>query len=170
MMLKTQIQKINTNSLKYCLLFAWLLLTAMPIAAMSDRYSPPPDSCSDLQIDSIRVLEYKKKCYVVEYTLSNKGTAPAPLFGTKRKLTDNIILRAYFSGDRRLNRGDAEAGAAYIKKGTGILLPGESYTGIMEVDRRLETNYISIVLLQVDAFSTLRECDETNNVSWIILD
>jgi len=135
------------------------------------RYSiPPPDSCSDLQIDSIRVLEYKKKCYVVEYTLSNNGTAPAPLFGAKRKLTDNIILRAYFSGDRRVNRGDAEAGAAYIKKGTGILLPGESYTGVMEVDRRLETNYISIVLLQVDAFSTLRECDETNNVSWMILD
>ena len=79
-------------------------------------------------------------------------------------------MRAYFSGDRRVNRGDAEAGAAYIKKGTCILLPGKSYTGTMEVDRRLETNYISIVLLQVDAFSTLRECDETNNVGWMILD
>lgn len=183
---ETQIQKTNSNSKAILLtIFASMLWSIAPIAGMSCetinpstfdipvldiRYSPPPDSCPDLQIDSIRVLEYKKKCYIIEYTLSNKGTAPAPLFGAKRKLTDNIIIRAYFSGDRRVNRGDAKAGAAYIKKGTGTLLPGESYTGTIEVDRRLESNYISIVLLQVDAFSTLRECDETNNIGWMILD
>ncbi len=130
----------------------------------------PPDSCPDLRVDSIKIIEYKKKCYIAEYSISNQGNIPAPLFGEKKKLTDNIILRAYFSGDKRLNRGDAEAGAAYIKTGDGTLEPGQSYTGKIEIDRNLETNYISIILLQVDAFSTLRECDETNNVGWMIMD
>ena len=92
-----QMQNSTSNSNTVLIMvFALIVLSNVPFSAVSAnttgtssfnirysvfdiQYSQPPDSCPDLQIDSIRVVEYKKKCYVIEYTLSNHGTAPAPL-------------------------------------------------------------------------------------------
>ena len=128
--------------------------------------------CADLVIGAIDLLEIKEKCLILQYTVYNQGAAPAHLFGAKRKRTDNTVVRAYFSGDEQLNRADMAAGATYIYEkdvpNNGILHNGEHYTGIIEIDRRKQSNYLVFILLQVDALDTLRECDETNNVGWML--
>jgi len=130
--------------------------------------------CADLVIGAIEVLEYQEKCLILQYTVYNQGEGSANLFGAKKKRTDNIVVRAHFSGDKQLNRGDVTAGATYIYQkdvpNNGVLNNGEHYTGIIEIDRRKKSNYVSVILLQVDAMTTLAECDETNNVGWMIFD
>jgi len=155
--------------MKY-VLFTILLLTPLVLWGQSED----DESCPDLVIGNIEVLEYEEKCLILQYTVYNQGTAPANLFGPKRKRTDNVVVRAYFSGDKRLNRSDTAAGATYIYQkdvpNNGMLNNGEYYTGIIELDRRKKNNYVSVILLQADAMSTLAECDETNNVAWMIFD
>ncbi len=134
---------------------------------------PAEPPCPDLVIGAVEVIEYQKKCLILQYTIYNQGDAPANLFGEKRKRTDNVVVRAYFSGDKQLNRGDTAAGATYIYQkdvpNNGVLNTGEYYTGIIELDRRKKSSFVAIILLHADAMSTLKECDETNNVAWMIL-
>jgi len=155
--------------LKY-IFFIFLLLIQISLQAQSNSDS----SCADLVIGNIEILEIQEKCLVLQYTVYNQGIASANLFGTKRKRTDNTVVRAYFSGDEQLSRSDIAAGATYIHEkdvpNNGVLHNGEYYTGIIEIDRRKQSNYLAIIILQVDALETLRECDETNNVAWILFD
>jgi len=155
--------------LKY-ILFILLILTQLNLQAQSDSDT----SCTDLVIGNIELLEIQEKCLILQYTVYNQGAAPANLFGAKRKRTDNTVVRAYFSGDEQLNRSDIAAGATFIYEkdvpNNGLLHNGEYYTGIIELDRRKQSNYLAIILLQVDALDTLRECDETNNVGWMVFD
>jgi len=153
-------------------IFSILLLSLQIISTAQSTDDTP---CADLVIGAIEVLEIQEKCLILQYTIYNQGAAPVNLFGEKkRKRTDNTVVRAYFSGDDQLNRGDIAAGAAYIYEkdipNNGILQNGEYHTGIIEVDRRKQSNYIAIILLQVDALDTLDECDETNNIGFIIFD
>jgi len=156
--------------LKYIFFIFLLTISLIDSQAQSDNKA----SCSDLVIGAIDILEIQEKCLILQYTVYNQGTAPANLFGPKRKRTDNTVVRAYFSGDEQLNRGDIAAGATFIYQkdvpNNGILSNGKYYTGIIEVDRRKQSNYLAFILLQVDALGTLRECDETNNVGWILFD
>ncbi len=155
--------------MKY-ILFIFALSIQLTVQAQSDGDA----SCPDLVIGAIDILEIQEKCLILQYTVYNQGVEPVNLFGAKRKRTDNTVVRAYFSGDEQLNRGDIAAGATYIYEkdvpNNGILHNGEYYTGIIEVDRRKQSNYLAIIILQVDALGTLRECDETNNIGWMVFD
>lgn len=155
--------------MKY-IFFIFLALTQINLQAQSDS----DRSCADLVIGAIDILEIEEKCLILQYTIYNQGAAPANLFGAKRKRTDNTVVRAYFSGDEQLSRSDIAAGATYIYEkdvpNNGILHNGEHYTGIIEIDRRKQSNYLVFIILQVDALETLRECDETNNVGWVLFD
>ncbi len=151
-------------------LFIFVLFIQCTLHAQSNTDA----SCADLVIGNIELLEIQEKCLILQYTVYNQGAGPANLFGTKRKRTDNTVVRAYFSGDEQLNRSDIAAGATYIYEkdvpNNGILHNGEYYTGILEIDRRKRSNYLVFIILQVDALETLRECDETNNVGWVLFD
>lgn len=156
--------------MKY-LFFILILLIQITSQAQSTTDAP----CADLVIGAIELLQIQEKCLILQYTIYNQGVAPVNLFGEKkRKRTDNTVIRAYFSGDDQLNRGDIAAGATYIYEkdvpNNGVLHNGEHYTGIIEVDRRKQSNYIAIILLQADALDTLDECDETNNIGYMIFD
>jgi len=156
------------------LFFSSSLIVVLFIQVTVQAQSDNNPSCSDLVIGAIELLEIQEKCLILQYTVYNQGAAPANLFGAKRKRTDNTVVRAYFSGDEQLNRSDIAAGATFIYEkdvpNNGLLHNGEYYTGIIELDRRKQSNYLAIILLQVDALDTLRECDETNNVGWMVFD
>lgn len=152
------------------ILFISILFVQFNLQAQPDSDA----SCADLVIGNVELLEIRKKCLILQYTVYNQGAAPANLFGAKRKRTDNTVIRAYFSGDEQFNRADIAAGATFIYAkdvpNKGIIYNGEQYTGIIEIDRRKQSNYLAFILLHVDGLGTLRECDETNNIGWIIFD
>ncbi len=126
------------------------------------------EACPDLVIESFSVTKRKKKYAEITYTIVNKGTAPAPLFGEDKAVEDNIAVRAYASGTAKLSRGDMILGGSFIEKGLkaqkGILQPNESYVGTFRVDIRKKTRHMPYLIMFVDTYQGIWECNEGNNV------
>ncbi len=126
------------------------------------------EACPDLVIESFSVTKRKKKYAEITYTIVNKGTAPAPLFGEEKSVEDNIAVRAYASGTAKLSRGDMILGGSFIEKGLkdqkGILQPNESYIGTFKVDIRKKTRHMPYLIMFVDTYQGIWECNEGNNV------
>jgi len=126
------------------------------------------EACPDLVIENFKVTKRKKKYAEITYTILNKGTAPASLFGEDKALEDNIAVRAYASGTAKLSRGDMILGGSFIEKGMkdkkGILQPNESYEGTFKIDIRKKTRHMPYLIMFVDTYQGLWECNEGNNV------
>ena len=126
------------------------------------------EACPDLVIESFSVTKRKKKYAEITYIIRNKGTAPAPLFGEEKAVEDNIAVRAYASGTAKLSRGDMILGGSFIEKGLkdqkGILQPNESYQGTFKVDIRKKTRHMPYLIMFVDTYQGIWECNEGNNV------
>lgn len=137
-------------------------------SSSSERYFDK-NYCPDLHIDSIRILKLTKKWVTIEYTLSNTGKGPASLSGETDSEEDNLFVRAHLSGAKRLSRGAVAIGGHYITD-KDVLEAGEKYIGIFRIDVRKRTRYTSVLILELDPFSAVRECDETNNQRPIILE
>ncbi len=126
------------------------------------------EGCPDLVIESFSVTKRKKKYAEITYTITNKGTAPAALFGEEKAVEDNIAVRAYASGTAKLSRGDMILGGSFIEKGLkeqkGILNPNESYEGVFRIDIRKKTRHMPYLIMFVDTYQGIWECNEGNNV------
>lgn len=130
-------------------------------------------TCIDLALDSVSVIKMTEKYIEIEYTIINKGTAPAPIFGSKKSVTDNVALHFYFSGTPRLNRGSILAEGIYLTEGLketkGMLMPNASYKSRFKLSLEKKNRFYGVIILQLDAFDILsHECDETNNVYPIV--
>lgn len=143
--------------------------------AFSERLTlpvPSNDSIGDLSIVNIEITKRRKKAVCLSYEVINKGSAPINVLGSTNKNIDNLSVRAYLSGDQKLNRTDLLIDGMFLPNNLpndGVLKPGESFTLEMKVDLHLKTNYISVLILKVDDVSIFREADETNNYTAIIL-
>ena len=126
------------------------------------------DTCPDLVIESFKVTKRKKKYAEITYVIANKGTGPAPLFGLEKAVEDNIAVRAYASGTAKLSKGDLILGGSFIEKGlkdkNGILQPNETYQGTFKVDIRKKTRHMPYLIMFVDTYQGIWECNEGNNV------
>lgn len=125
-------------------------------------------TCIDLAFDSVSIVKIEEKYIEIEYSIINKGTAPAPIFGTKRSVSDNVAVHFYFSGTPRLNRGSILADGIYLTEGLretkGMLAPNAVYKNRFKLSLEKKNRFYGVVILQLDAFDILRrECDETNN-------
>lgn len=125
-------------------------------------------TCIDLAFDSVSIVKIEEKYIEIEYSIINKGTAPAPIFGTKRSVSDNVAVHFYFSGTPRLNRGSILADGIYLTEGLretkGMLAPNAVYKNKFKLSLEKKNRFYGVVILQLDAFDILRrECDETNN-------
>ncbi len=142
------------------------------------------DSLPDLKIDSIKIVEKPKRFSLfnllplkprniyVQYTITNIGKGAAKILGDTPNKQDNIALRAYFSGDRKLNKGDFLADGTFLPNNdfpNGELAAGASYTSTMRVSLKSKSRYIAVLILKIDDFSLLEEENETNNTFWYIL-
>ena len=131
-------------------------------------YTFDKEYCADLRIDTFFVSKRSKKWVELNFKITNYGKGPAPMFGETKALEDNVAVRAYVSGTPKLSRGDMVLGGAYIEAGiedkNGLLNPNESFSGSFRVDIRKKTRYMPYLILSVDDYQTLWECEERNNV------
>lgn len=124
--------------------------------------------CPDLQIDTIKILKLTKKWVTIEYKVTNIGKGPASLSGETKDENDNLFIRAHISGATRMSRGAFAVGGAYISD-RDVLEAGDTYTGVLRVNIKKRTRYTSNLILELDAYSSVRECNETNNQNFIFI-
>ena len=128
------------------------------------------ETCPDLSISELQIVEEKRKCLIVQYTVTNTGNSDVNLFGELRSKNDNIAIQAYFSGDRRLNKGDVLGDGVFITGDVPILKPDSSFSSVMEISLKEKTNHVGVLILKVDATHRANECDETNNTNFLIME
>ncbi len=134
----------------------------------SITYAFNKEYCADLRIDTFFVSKRSKKWVELDFKITNYGKGPAPMFGETKAIEDNVAVRAYVSGTPKLSRGDMVLGGAFIEAGiedkNGLLNPNESFSGSFRVDIRKKTRYTPYLILSIDDYQTLWECEERNNV------
>jgi len=123
------------------------------------------NNCPDLAIDEIRVIKKSKRWLMLEYTITNHGSAEANLYGKEKGDQDNVAIRANLSGTTKLTRGSLILGGDFVTnaKNKGVLESGKSYKGLMKLDISNMSRYTPVLILELDIYQTVRECDETNN-------
>lgn len=129
-----------------------------------------PATCPDLQIESIRVAKQKKNYVIIEYTIKNNGKGPANIEGPSKSQDDNIAVKAFMTSSSKLNKGALVLGGDVVEnrsKNAGPLLPGETHTTKIRLDTNTMTRFTPVIILELDTFGQVRECDETNNKNHI---
>lgn len=135
----------------------------------AEFFLPPfnEHECADLRIDTARVIERSKKWILIEFSISNQGNAAAIIAGPEKGDEDNIAVKAYFSGTNKLTKGSVAAGGAFVKDNSRdriyLLKPGETYAASFQMDISQKSKYTSNIVLYVDNYQLIRECNETNN-------
>ena len=125
------------------------------------------NSCPDLTIDTLNIIKSSKKSVTLQYTISNQGKGPANLLGSKKGDEDNVAFKAHLSRTGKLNRGAIIIGGDFVrglpKEKNGILQAGESFTGTLKLDIRKMTRFTPVIILELDTYQSVRECNERNN-------
>lgn len=141
------------------------------IPSWSTTISKSTNPCADLLISNLRIVEEKRRCVELAYTLVNAGNAAVSILGDKKSRLDNLAIQAYFSGDRVLNKGDVLADGLFLAEKHGkFLMPNDSLELEMHVRLKKKTNHIGVLILKVDATNVEIECNETNNSSFVIFE
>ena len=129
-----------------------------------------------LPFHRMKIVEQKKSKVYLSYTITNTGTSEVNLMGEDVKAeNDNVAVKMYFSSDEKYQRGDILIGGDYVNNdflatNEGKLKPGESYTETVKVSTKTQTSFTPYVVFDVDAWQIVRECNETNNQTAIIVD
>lgn len=150
--------------------------TEIPKEEETKTFLADEDGCPDLVLTSLDIVEQKKSKVYISYTLTNNGTSIVNLMGEDSKDDkDNVAVKIYFSSDKSFQRGDILMGGDYVSNNwlstnEGILKPGESYTATVKISTKTQTSYTPYIVFDADAWQTVRECDETNNQSAILVD
>jgi hypothetical protein len=134
--------------------------------AGSDAYFDK-STCPDLRIESIRMLKRTKKHVTIEYTLANRGKGPANIEGKTKGTEDNVAIKAYMTRSHRLSKGALVLGGGFVpdlhKSKNGFLNAGQSITATIKLETHNMTRFTPVVILELDTYDAIRECDETNN-------
>ena len=129
--------------------------------------------CPDLIFDTLKVIKKSEKTAWVEFTIKNIGKGPAQLYNHEEEERP-FGIRAFISGSTFISKGSVTIGGHTIDEGLGevkgILQPGETYKETVQFDIRKMTRYMPVLILSLDAFLKLRECDRTNNTAHIIFE
>ncbi len=142
----------------------------------SDENEPLYDknTCPDLAIDSIRIIKVSKNSVTLEYTITNHGKGPANMMGHKKALEDNVAIKAHMGSSGKLNRGAISLGGSFIKnlpkEKNGLLEVNESLTGTIKLALHKMTRFTPVIILELDTYQSVRECNERNNRNHIKLD
>lgn len=135
---------------------------------------PKPEAsqeCFDLVVDSVVIVKSTKKNLYLSFTLVNYGQG---VFKFDRKNTnyENLSIKAFFASIPRLTRGALIVGGNHFDKlfeeKKFELGFGESIRGSMKVSLEKMTRFTPVVILELDPFSTVIECDKVNNVSTVL--
>ena len=121
--------------------------------------------CPDLYIDTIFVVKRNNKWLEIEYILNNSGKGPAHLLGESSSDDDNLAIRAFLSSTDKLTRGSLPIGGGFIynSPNKGLLEVNGTYRGKLKLDIKKLTRFTPYLILSVDPFNAITECDKTNN-------
>lgn len=129
-----------------------------------DYYNPA--NCPDLRIESIRVLKKNRRSVTIEYTVKNIGKGPADLNQENKSSSDNVAVKAYMTSSDKLTKGALVIGGGYVdnrSQNNGMLLPDETHVCTIKLDINNMTKFTPVIILELDTFEQVLECNETNN-------
>ena len=127
-----------------------------------------PNACADLSLTNLQILKKSKRSITLLYTITNYGAGPADILGDSKVEGDNVAIRANLSSTDKTTRGSLLIGGQYINdkkvsRYNNLLPPNESYSGKLKLDISKMTRFTSYIVLELDIYNQLQECDETNN-------
>lgn len=130
------------------------------------------NNCPDLVIKDIKVIKENKFHIAIEYTVKNQGTGTADLHSQKKgKDSNNMFLKAYLSSTPKFSRSAKTIGEVEVRKEMenkdGTLPRTREFTGRMYMNVRGRTNLTPYLILTLDPYQTVRECNERNNRSYV---
>jgi hypothetical protein len=118
--------------------------------------------CPDLVLSNLNVVKKSKNWVTIEYTLENQGKGPANI--TKDKNGQGIALRAFLSSSEKISRGALPLGGGFVDYDKNAnLYPNSTFKGTIKLDIRKMTRFTPFVIINLDPFNVLQECDKTNN-------
>ena len=142
-------------------------------AAPEDKDFLEEDICADLVMESVKIIKQSSTSVTLEYVVANYGNGSAAIFGESKKDDDNDAIKAHLSKSRKLTRGSIPLKGAFINKGiknkSGMLLPKKRVTNTMKIDVSKMTKFTPVLVLSLDGFQDVDECDEFNNTVFINL-
>ncbi len=167
---KIEADKIKLDEIEEKITDGIDLTTETPAAAELPTSSEDIAGCADIQFSKIEIIKKNKKQVVISYELKNEGVGTA-LLAAAQKNGDNLALRAHLCSSEKLTRGAITLGGSFLKIGEGQekLQPGETYTGTLKLPLHKLTKFTPFLVLQVDPYQKITECDETNNLDFINL-
>lgn len=118
--------------------------------------------CPDLRLDTLIITRQTKKWATIEYRISNHGKGPAAFKTGSGKEEKQLAIKAFLNRTGKLSKGSIPIGGSFISD-KDLLKPGEIYTGVVRLDITKKTKYSSMLIIQLDPYLMVRECDETNN-------
>lgn len=125
------------------------------------------DACSDLVFESIKIVKKSKSKVTLEFTIVNNGEGPAKLISSQKQANKNLALQAYLSSKDKITKSSFSLENSFLEKGlkrtNGKLYPGERYTGTVKVNIQKMTKFTPFVVLELDPYLSIYECDKTNN-------
>ena len=135
--------------------------TKASVEASKNSYAEK-EVCPDLVLNNINVIKKSKNWVTIEYTLTNQGKGPANI--TKDKSGQGIALRAFLSSSEKISRGALPLGGGFVDYDKNAnLYPNSTFTGTIKLDIRKMTRFTPYVIINLDPFNVLQECDKTNN-------
>ncbi len=130
--------------------------------------------CPDLVIRNMKHIKTKNKKATLRFEVENIGKGPALIYKKDDKADQPLGVRAYISGSEKITKGAINIGGFFLEGGLedtdGMLLPNNKFEMEVELDIRKKTRYMPMIILSLDAFLKLQECDRTNNSQHIILE
>lgn len=135
---------------------------------------PKPEAsneCFDLVVDNVAITKSTKRNIYLSFELINYGQGTFR-FDRKNKMYKNLSIKVFFASIPRLTRGSLIVGGNHFEDlfddkqfNLGF---GESIKGTMKISREKMTKFTPVVILELDPFSVVRECDKVNNVSTVL--
>ena len=125
------------------------------------------EECPDLVIEELEIVKVKSKKATVRFKVRNIGLGPAKIYDMDNKDENPLGVRAYISGSDKITKGAINIGGFFMEGGLdetdGYLKTNESFGMEVVLDIKKKTRYMPLIVLSLDAFLKLRECDRTNN-------
>ncbi len=143
-----------------------------PVVQVIEKQEVVEGKCMDLVFDTAYIVEQKPKQIILHFAIRNAGDRTANLFGKTDHTDDNLAINAYFVTGSRLTRGAFLAETIFYKDkslpAAGKLAPGAIFEGRIDISTKNRTKFNPNLILEIDPFQTLPDCDNTNNTKSIL--
>ena len=130
-------------------------------------------NCSDLVLTNIKILKQTKNFVTLSYTIHNIGGQPAKIQNEGKTAGQVFAIKAFLSTSEKLTRGALPLGGTFIEKldksKNGFLESNASYTGKIKLEIRKKTRFTPNLILSLDPYLAITECDRTNNTAHVVL-